>query len=83
MRTKPPGPKAKPKINPLAGYVALVTYLRKNPSEEELENLIGRELEGKRRADLIHALASNLFMLRKQKFLLSIGVPYNGKRILT
>lgn len=75
------GPKPKLSRNPLAGYVALVTHLQSPRSIIEIEALITSELEGKRRDTLLQFLVARLFVLKKEAYLKSIGVPPNDKRI--
>ena len=78
MRTKPPGPKAKPKANPLAGYVTLFYHLQKPRSQVEILALIETELDGKRREDLLKLLVTRLFQLKKDEYLKSIGINPNA-----
>jgi len=78
MRTKPPGPKSKPRTNPLAGYVTLFYHLQKPRSQVELMVLVDMELDGKRREDVLRLLVTRLFQLKKDEYLKSIGINPNA-----
>ena len=66
--------------NPLAGYVSIFYHLQSLDSERAVEHLINQELDGKRRDQILYALVTKLFQLKKIAFLKTLGVPTNGKR---